>query len=103
MELTDVIVWGLASAGSASVIRAVVPTTWLLVKPFSCDLCISWWPSFAQGMWAIYEGCGNVDSGKAVLGATMLSIVALKTAQKLTAGGLMPFLQEAGPDAPVKE
>jgi hypothetical protein len=103
MEVSDVIAWGLTSAGTASVIRAVVPATWLLVKPFSCDLCISFWPSFAQAMWAIHQGCGNVDSGRALLGATMISILAIKSAHKLTAGGLMPFLQEAGSDAPVKE
>lgn len=41
---------GYAAAGLASIVRALVPTLWLLHKPLSCDLCMSWWCSLALSM-----------------------------------------------------
>lgn len=36
---------GLSSAGLCFVVRALIPVTILILKPFSCDLCMSWWGS----------------------------------------------------------
>lgn len=33
----------LAAVALTAVIRALLPLTWALVKPFSCDLCMSFW------------------------------------------------------------
>lgn len=103
MELVEILKMGLASAGVAFVARAVAPTSLLLRKPLSCDLCMSWWPSVAQAMWAISEGCGNVSTSQGLFGATAVSVAVLKLTQSVPAGGLLPFLQEAGETAPAKE
>lgn len=48
MSLQDTVsAVGIAASGATAIIRAVVPQTWLLHKPLSCDLCMSWWSSLA--------------------------------------------------------
>ena len=54
-------------------------------------------------MWAISEGCGNVSTSQGLFGATAVSVAVLKLTQSVPAGGLLPFLQEAGETAPAKE
>jgi hypothetical protein len=103
LELTEIIKMGFASAGVAFVARAVAPTPILLRKPLSCDLCMSWWPSVFQAMWAIFEGCGSLSASQGLFGATAASVVILKVTSMVPAGGLLPFLQEAGDTAPAKE
>ena len=34
---------GLGSSGLAHIIRAVLPIEFLVVKPWVCDTCLSWW------------------------------------------------------------
>ena len=49
-------VLGLAAAGAVAVVRAVVQEVrplWLLAKPLSCDLCMSWWSSVAVALYAL--------------------------------------------------
>lgn len=84
--LTDIAMTGLSAAGAAFVTRAVL-AEWLplglLVKPFSCDLCMSWWGSvvFAAVRWG--NECG-VDAAWPVLGGTAASMTVLKIVGHLT-------------------
>jgi hypothetical protein len=43
--VASALIVGLASAGLCFVVRALVPVNVLILKPFSCDLCMSWWGS----------------------------------------------------------
>lgn len=78
--LEDIAVIGLSAAGAALVIRAVIPTLWLLVKPFSCDLCLSWWGSLAI---AVLRGGADWSALWPVPGAVAMSVLALKTHARL--------------------
>lgn len=80
---------GLFAAGATQIIRALVPTLWLLVKPLSCDLCMSWWGSLAgAGLGSLTKCCqtanGLPDLVIIVGAAVAVSVVTLKTVGKLT-------------------
>lgn len=82
--LTTILAVGLIAAGVASVVRAVAPQEWLLHKPLSCDLCMSWWSSFVMTAWVhVLEKPPFPFLVSVIFGATMVSIVALKTANRL--------------------
>lgn len=48
MILLFAMILGLAASGLTSIVRAVVPQSWLLVKPWSCNLCMSF-----HGSWVM--------------------------------------------------
>lgn len=74
-----ILIAGIAAAGAVNVVRAVVPTLWLLVKPFSCDLCMSWWSSLAlASAVALASPLTVLDWGLATLGGTSLSLILVK-------------------------
>jgi hypothetical protein len=78
---------GLAAAGSTFVIRAIIDTmnpTWLLSKPFACDLCMNWWASLGLGAWSAIDSAMPLgESAQLVLGATAVGVLATKAANRL--------------------
>jgi len=75
---------GLCAAGSALIVRAVVPQLWLMAKPFSCDLCMSWWSAVVSSVAvATLDGAGPLTAGVAAVGGTALSVVLLKATNRL--------------------
>lgn len=76
---------GFAAAGATSIIRAVVPTLWLLVKPFACDLCMSFWTSLVLTALLMPDMPVHI-----ALGAVAVSIVTLKTIGHLSDIGTPP-------------
>jgi hypothetical protein len=80
--LATALLLGLGAAGMTFVVRAVLDSAkkeWLLEKPFSCDLCMSWWSSIAlfvvHGDWA--------KPVSLVLASTAVSVLAVKAANRL--------------------
>ena len=71
---------GLIAAGAAQIIRAVVPQHWLLVKPFSCDLCMSWWGSLVA---SVFVGGMGLSGMCAAVGGTAVSVFLLKATSRL--------------------
>lgn len=70
--LAAVLVGGFVASGVTFVVRAVthqVAPSLLLLKPWSCALCMAWWPSLAFG---IYFGAASdlASASAVVLGAT---------------------------------
>ena len=94
--LADIAVTGLSAAGAALVVRAVLAEwlpLWLLVKPFSCDLCMSWWGSVAFS--ALAHG-PTFDAAWPVLGGTAASVLTLKVVNHLSGiDGLPATLPES--------
>jgi hypothetical protein len=81
--LIDIAETGMSAAGAAFVVRAVLADwlpRWLLLKPFSCDLCMSWWGSLA---FAGVHGGADWPSLWPVPGAVALSLLVLKTHARL--------------------
>lgn len=75
---------GFMAAGIALITRAVVPQTWLLNKPWSCDLCMSWWGSLVSSVVAgSVGGHTTLASLGAALGGTAVSVVVLKTVNRM--------------------
>lgn len=68
---------GMIAAGAALIIRAVVPQPWLLNKPLSCDLCMSFWSSVVFGMLI------GTNSIPAVVGGVAVSVLVLKAVNRL--------------------
>lgn len=71
---------GLVAAGTALIVRAVVPQHWLLVKPFSCDLCMSWWSSLVA---SVLVGGFGLPGMCAAVGGTAVSVFLLKAVNRL--------------------
>lgn len=82
---------GFAAATVATIIRAFVPTLWLLVKPFSCDLCMSWWSSLVLSVAVtVQHPMALTDAGLMILAATAVSMLLLKTYSRLSDIGSPP-------------
>lgn len=75
---------GLIAAGTTLIVRALVPQLWLLVKPFSCDLCMSWWSSLVSmiGLMSVQSDL-DTTALPAVLGGVAVSVVLLKAVNRL--------------------
>jgi hypothetical protein len=88
MSLALVVVLGLAAAGAVAVVRAVVQELrpmWLLVKPLSCDLCMSWWASVAVVLFALVVGrLAAPDAPLAVLASTAVSLGCVRGSNRLS-------------------
>ena len=75
---------GLLASGAALIVRAVVPQHWLLVKPWSCDLCMSWWSSLVMGAAAGFvTDTPPLVAAVAAVGGTTVSVAALKVINKI--------------------
>jgi hypothetical protein len=75
---------GLAAAGATFVVRAVadsVRPTLLLIKPFSCDLCMNWWSSLA--LVAIDPADSFGECAQLVLASTAIGVVTTKVSNRL--------------------
>lgn len=84
------VVCGLAAAGFTAVVRVGIQdhgkVEWLLLKPFSCDLCMSLWGSIgAVGAYALSESVSLVSAMLAVSGSVGVSLLAVKAASRLSA------------------
>lgn len=88
MTLVLVALFGLAAAGLTATVRAVVQETrplWLLEKPFSCDLCMSWWSSVAVVVaWAVHDGLAFIPGLLAVFGSIGVALLVTKAATRLS-------------------
>ena len=88
MLLATAILVGLAASGLTAVIRAVVQEVrplWLLHKPLSCDLCMSWWSSLAITVPSTLAGELTVhQSVVTVLGGVGVSLVSVKVANRMS-------------------
>lgn len=86
MSLHEVIASvGLGASGVTAIIRAVVPQTWLLHKPLSCDLCMSWWSSLAlTATLATVEPMSIAQSVVVVTGGVGAALLLTKTANRLS-------------------
>lgn len=76
---------GLAASGTTAIIRAIAPQSWLLVKPLSCDLCMSWWSSLAiTGTLSLAEPVGVAQSVAVVTAGVGVALISTKTANRLS-------------------
>jgi hypothetical protein len=87
MTLLAILAIGFAAAGLALVVRALVPTLWLLIKPFSCDLCMSWWGSV---VFTLLAGEWSVDALTGLFGGVAVSVAMLKVVSSLSDVGAAP-------------
>lgn len=88
--LVLVLVGGLVAAGLTATARTLAQDygrpEWLLAKPLSCDLCMSFWGSVAAvGGFAMSESVSLIPAMLAVFGAVGVSLVAVKAAGRLSA------------------
>lgn len=88
--LSVILVCGFASAGITAIARTLAQDygrqEWLLAKPLSCDLCMSFWGSVAAvGGVATVESVSLVSAMLAVSGSVGVSLVAVKAASRLSA------------------
>lgn len=89
--IETIIVAGLFAAGLTSIIRAVLPVTLLIVKPFSCDLCMSFWCS-GIGMALFGQQATSFSEARRFLltptiAAVAVSLLVLKTITRLRVDG----------------
>ena len=83
--LSTILALGLIAAGLTSVIRAVVPQSFLLIRPFSCDLCMSWWSSLVGATGLVLLDQADMRLAVAsVLGAVAVSVLVLKKINRLS-------------------
>jgi hypothetical protein len=88
MILVAVLACGFAAAGLTASFRAVIQDhkpEWLLVKPFSCDLCMSFWSSivFVATLVAT-ESVSLSLAPLAVFGSVGVSLLSVKAANRLS-------------------
>lgn len=88
--LALVVVAGLGAAGFTAVVRTGIQdhgrVEWLLLKPFSCDLCMSLWGSIMSvAGFAMTESVSLGSAMLAVSGSVGVSLVAIKAAVRLSA------------------
>lgn len=51
-HIAALIVLALSAHFLTLIVRALVPLSWMMEKPWSCDLCMSWWTSIVLvGAW----------------------------------------------------
>lgn len=84
-----ILVCGLSSAGITAVARTVAQDygkpEWLLAKPLSCDLCMSWWGSVVSiGLSSLSESVSPSAAMLAVLGSVGVGLVTVKAASRLS-------------------
>ena len=85
MSLALVLLFGLAASGTTAIIRAIVPVPWLLQKPLSCDLCMSWWASLATVLlWSFVEPVSPAAAMLAVPASVAVALLSTKAAMRLS-------------------
>lgn len=87
MILLFVLILGLASSGLTNVIRAIVPQEWLLVKPWSCDLCMSFHGVWVMGLVTFIDSSAPMpttgECGLLLTASTAVSLVSTKIINRL--------------------
>lgn len=83
------VVCGFSTAGIVAIARTVAQDygrpEWLLRKPLSCDLCMSFWGSAASvGLAALSESVSPAAAMLAGLGSVGVGLVTVKTASRLS-------------------
>jgi hypothetical protein len=85
VNLVLAVFFGLAASGITAIIRAVAPVPWLLVKPLSCDLCMSWWSSLAVVLfWSLTEPVSPVAALLAIPASVAVALLSTKAANRLS-------------------
>jgi hypothetical protein len=89
LVLALILACGLSAAGITAIARTLAQDygkpEWLLAKPLSCDLCMSWWGSVASmGLVVLSESVSPPVAMLAVLGSVGVSLVVVKTASRLS-------------------
>ena len=86
--LVAAVLVGLAASGLTAVIRAVVQEArplWLLEKPLSCDLCMSWWSSLVFVIVLLLaREISALQSVVALFGGVGISLLSVKAANRLS-------------------
>lgn len=89
--IETIILVGLFAAGLASVVRALLPVTLLVQKPWSCDLCMSFWCSiigmglFGPQAWTFAAAWRHLLAP--ALAAVAVSLLVLKAIARLRVDG----------------
>lgn len=87
--MIDPLQLGIAASGTTLVARALAPQAWLLVRPLSCDLCMSWWGSVAFVSAAMLDPAFSAASpgewAQLLFGSTAIAVVVTKVSNRLTA------------------
>jgi hypothetical protein len=66
--LASVMMVAAGAVGLTTVLRSIVPARWVEgTRPWSCDLCMSWWSSIACIAVALVVGYGTVREALVVL------------------------------------
>jgi hypothetical protein len=84
---------GMCAVGTTHAARALAPQAWLLHKPLSCDLCMSWWSSWL-GVVLLGAG-GTIGTGGAIGTIGMIRMIATTLAVVLASTGLSVLLLKA--------
>lgn len=83
------VVCGLSTAGITAIARTLAQDygkpEWLLNKPLSCDLCMSFWGSVVSvGLAGLAESVSPPAATLAVLGSVGVGLVTVKAASRLS-------------------
>ena len=88
MILLLALILGLAASGVTNIVRAVVPQHWLLVKPWSCDLCMSFHSSWAMLLVTLFDTAAPLptigECGLIVSASTAAALVVTKIINRLS-------------------
>lgn len=79
---------GIAAAGLTNIVRAIVPQHWLLVKPWSCDLCMSFHSSWVMLLVAMLDTRAPLptigEAGLLITASTAIALVITKIIGRLS-------------------
>lgn len=72
------------AAGATFIMRKLVPQLWLMVKPWSCDLCMSWWSAWLGVVIKSVNDYVPLDQAIFAVPASVgLSVLMVKAANRL--------------------
>lgn len=79
---------GLSASGITAIARTVAQdhgkAEWLLEKPLSCDLCMSFWGSFLSvAVWSAHQPLGFAEAAVTMFGGVGSALVLTKAANRL--------------------
>lgn len=88
--MTLAILIGLSASGLTAIARTVAQdhgkAEWLLEKPLSCDLCMSFWGSFVSvALWSSHQSIGFIEAVITTFGGVGTALVVTKAANRLGA------------------
>lgn len=87
MTLPLALLFGLAASGLTAIIRVTIgdrKPEWLLHKPLSCDLCMSFWTTVAVVIgWTIQHPAPGIEGAIGALAGVGGAMLATKAANRL--------------------